>query len=90
LSLSYFINTGICIVYLRLLLTRYSYSRILSKCAGEGAPEALGTSSAAAKAPKRVPKTLQPSETPPASSSYYLRTVAVAVDVAEDVAEDVE
>jgi hypothetical protein len=82
-------------VYLHLLLTRYSYSRILSKYADVGAPEALGTlSAAAAKAPKRAPKTLQPSETPPALSSYYLRKVAVAVDaavdVAEDVAEDVE
>ncbi|OGE47841.1 hypothetical protein PENARI_c036G03197 [Penicillium arizonense] len=39
------------LVSLRLLLTRYSYSRILSKYAGEDAPKALGTLSAA-KAPK--------------------------------------
>src|SRR4051812_32915027 len=73
LSLSYFINTGICTVYLHLLLTRYSYSRILSKYAGEDAPKAPGTSSAAEQAPKQAPKTPPPSETPPASSSCYLR-----------------
>ncbi|KAJ5822444.1 hypothetical protein N7447_004784 [Penicillium robsamsonii] len=79
------------LVSLRLLLTRYSYSRILSKYAGEDAPKALGTSSAA-KAPKQAPKTPPPSENPPASSSCYPRKVDVdvAVDVAVAVAVDVD
>ena len=92
MSLSYFIKTSIYIVYLHLLLTRYSYSRILSKCTGEGAPEALGTLSAAAKAPTQAPKTPPPSETPPALSSFRKVDAAedVAVDAAKYVAEDVE
>jgi hypothetical protein len=81
-------------VYLHLLLTRYSYSRILSKYAGEDAPEALGTLSAAEQAPKeapkQAPKTPLPSETPPASSLYYLRKADGAVDGAVDAVEDVE
>jgi hypothetical protein len=73
-------------VYLHLQLIRYFYSRIPSKYAGEDAPKAPGTSSAAARAPKQAPKTPPRSGTPPASSSYYLRKV----DAAEDAVEDVE
>ena len=87
MSLSYSIDTSICIVSLHLLLIHCFYSRIPSKYAGEDAPEAPGTLSAAAKAPKQAPKTPPPSETPPASSLCYLRKVAVAVDAAEDVEE---